>query len=201
METINSENITGVILAGGQARRMGGKDKGLVSLQGIPMIEHVIKRLRPQVHGIIINANRNLDDYAKFGVPVVTDELQNFQGPLAGMASALQAVETPVAVFVPCDAPLLPDDYVDRLMTLMNAKQADVVCASHNRRAQPVHALIRTALLPSLRKFLASGERKIDLWYAQHRWYQADFSEYPRAFINVNTLAELKQMNSTSNTQ
>jgi len=180
-------DITGVILAGGRARRMGGKDKGLVTLAGRPMVEHVLEVLRPQVSTILINANRNSARYAAYGYPVVADRDGDFSGPLAGMASAMSEAPTPFIVTVPCDGPLLATDLVSRLALALARNQADLAVAHDGERMQPVYALLPVRLLPSLERWLAAGERKIDRWYALHHVALADFSDRARMFINVNT--------------
>ena len=163
------EEITGVILAGGQGRRLGGLDKGLVQLNQTRLIDLVTAALKPQVGALVINANRNTTAYAALGYPVISDEMENFQGPLAGFAAAMSSVRSRYILTVPCDAPWVARDYARRLYL------------------QPVHALIATELLDDLRSFLSSGERKIDRWYARHPMMSVDFSEQPAMFENVNT--------------
>ena len=179
-------DITGVVLAGGRGSRMGGEDKGLVVLDGRPMVEHVIARLRPQVGAILVSANRNQERYAALGFPVVSDLLGGYQGPLAGMASALQSAHTAYVVTVPCDSPLIGDDLVARLADALRRDDADVAVAHDGERTHPVFLLLKRSLLPSLVEFLEAGERKIDLWFARHRVALADFRDCPEAFINVN---------------
>lgn len=181
---------TGVILAGGRGSRMGGEDKGWVALNGHPMIEHVIARLRPQVGEMLISANRNQDRYAALGYPVVSDALSGYQGPLAGMAAGLQAARTPFVVTVPCDSPLFGDDLVARLARALVRADADIAVAHDGVRAHPVFLLLKRALYPSLLEFLDAGERKIDRWFVRHRVAQADFADSPEAFMNVNDPAE-----------
>jgi molybdenum cofactor guanylyltransferase len=187
MNEIEKEKVTAVILAGGMGRRMGGRDKGQVELQGHPLIEYVINAIRPQVNSILINANRHQDDYARYGCPVISDMLEGYQGPLAGFAAGMQAAATPYIVTVPCDGPLLADDLVQRLCTSLSKDAAEIAVAHDGRRMQPVYALIPTALLPSLQAFLAAGNRKIDQWYACHTVALADFSDSPETFRNINT--------------
>lgn len=182
--------ITGVILAGGRATRMGGIDKGLVPLAGRPMVEHIIERLRPQTAGLIINANRSHEVYARYDLPLVADRIGDYAGPLAGMASGLQAARTPWIVTVPCDSPLVPPDLVARLWAVLQRDQAELAVAFGHERMQPVFALLPRTLLPSLEAFLDSGERKIDRWYAKHETALAQFDDAPEAFLNVNTPAE-----------
>lgn len=182
--------ITGVILAGGQGSRMGGVDKGLLELQGRPLIEYLLAALQPQVAAILINANRNRERYQQYLYPVISDELLDYQGPLAGVAAALQAANTDYVLTVPCDGPELAADTVIRLLTALQAQQAELAVAHDGERLQPVHALIPVSLLPSLQNFLASGNRKVELWYQQHRMAQADFSDCRRMFRNINTLEQ-----------
>jgi molybdopterin-guanine dinucleotide biosynthesis protein A len=179
--------VSGIILAGGRATRMGGIDKGLVDVAGRPMVEHIIERLRPQTRALIINANRSHERYAAYGLPVVGDDFGDFAGPLAGMAAGLAKAPTPWAVTVPCDSPLLPPDLVARLWTALQREGAELAVAWAEERMQPVFALLPQALLPSLRGFLAGGDRKIDRWYARHRIALADFSDSPDTFLNINT--------------
>lgn len=183
---MNKSQITAVILAGGQGRRLGGQDKGLVEFQDKALIQHVLDKITPQVDSVIINANRNQDSYAKFGFEIISDELSDFQGPLAGFAIAMQSSQTDFILTMPCDGPHLPDDYVSRLI---NASQDEntIVVAHDGERLQPVHALIPVILIESLLAFLESGDRKIDRWYAQHDMVTADFSDTPEVFFNVNT--------------
>ncbi len=183
--------ITAVILAGGEARRMGGRDKGLVEVDGRPMIEYVLKALRPQVQALLINANRNHESYARFGVPVIADTPPGFNGPLAGMASGMRSAQTPLLVTVPCDSPFVPPDLVRRLAEAMQKSNAEIAVAHNGERMQPVFSLLDTRLLNSLEAFLGRGERKIDLWFGEQRTTVVDFSDRPETFINVNTPEEV----------
>lgn len=184
------DTVTGLVLAGGRARRMGGHDKGLITLNGVPMAEHVLRALRPQVGAVLINANRNRDRYAQLGCPVIGDSEGGFLGPLAGMLSGMQAARTPLLASVPCDSPLVPHDLVARLLAALTAADARLAVAHDGERLQPVFALLDVTLRDDLQAFLAGGERKIDRWYARHACAQADFSDAPEAFRNVNTPEE-----------
>lgn len=165
---------------------MGGEDKGLVALNGRAMVEYVAARLRPQVGTLLISANRNQQQYAALGHRVVPDLLADYQGPLAGMAAALQAAATPFVVTVPCDSPLIGSDVVARLAQALAREDADVSVAHDGQRTHPVFLLLKRSLLPSLLDFLNSGERKIDRWFARHRVALADFHDCPESFLNVN---------------
>ena len=183
-----------MILAGGLGRRMGGEDKGLVTLRGQPMIRHVIQALEPQVDELLISANRNREQYAAFGHPVIIDDMEGFQGPLAGILTAMRRTRHPLLLVVPCDAPLLPADFVTRLHDMLEYENADIAVSFDGERLQPVHALLSCHLKEDLEDFLASGERKIDRWYARHHMVRVDFSRHPEIFFNVNTPNQLERL-------
>ena len=187
MDKINKEDITGVVLAGGQARRMQGQDKGLIMLGEQPMIKKVLDIFALQVGHIIINANRSHDEYTKYGYPIISDELSGYHGPLAGMASALKSINTPYMVTTPCDTPFIPANLVERLADKLIEDNADICVADNGERIQPVFCLLKKELLSSLTQYLDQGERKIDRWFEQHKLAIADFSDMPEAFDNINT--------------
>lgn len=182
--------ITAVILAGGQGRRMGGKDKGLIHFSNKPLIQSVIEKILPQVEHIIINANRNTAAYEAFGYPVISDTMNDFQGPLAGILAAMICAPTKYIACVPCDGPMLSDTLVTRLASQLLENNAEIAVAHDGNRLQPVYVLISTFLIDSLEQYLLSGERKIDRWYAQHNVTMVDFSDSPDSFININTHQE-----------
>lgn len=190
-------DVSGVILAGGEARRMGGLDKGLVELAGRPMIEYVLEALGPQVGSLLISANRNLDRYSAYGHPVVIDTLQGYMGPLAGMLSAMQRLATAFLVTVPCDAPLLSPDLVSRLYDACVAQGADAAVATDGRRQQPVFLLLRAGMAPALESYLAGGGRRVDSWLARLRVAETDFSDAPDTFINVNEPDDRQRLEAT----
>lgn len=173
---------------------MGGVDKGLVPLAGRPMVEHVIEALRPQVGQILLSANRNHDRYVALGYPVIADALDGYQGPLAGLATALRRHSTEFLVTVPCDAPLLPADLVRRLLAACEAGDADVAVASDGERQQSVFLLARARVAPSLDTYLAGGGRKVDVWLSGVHAAVADFSDEPWAFVNVNDPGERQRV-------
>lgn len=183
----HKNNITAVILAGGKGRRIDGQDKGLIQLSGRPLIEYIIDAIAQQTSKILINANRNIARYSEYGHPVIADTLSDFQGPLAGFAIGMEQAQTRYIVTLPCDGPFVTDDLVSRMATVMAEKNAEIVVAHDGTRLQPVYALLSVTLLPSLKSFLASGDRKIDRWYAQHQFALADFSDRPESFLNINT--------------
>ncbi len=192
-----SNDISGLILAGGRATRMGGVDKGLQLHLGVPLAQHALNRLRPQVAALLLNANRNLAAYRAMGVPVWPDEIPDFPGPLAGMLAGLEHCSTPYLVTVPCDSPNFPIDLVANLAQGMVNANADLATAYTREagevRAQPVFCLMKTALRGSLRAFIDSGERKTGLFAAQNNAAKVIFDD-AAAFANANTLPELADL-------
>ncbi len=188
---MSAEKISGIVLAGGQGRRMGGVDKGLQVLGGKAMVEHVIARLAPQVDEIVINANQNLEAYAKFGYGVAPDVTGGFAGPLAGLQAGLHAAKHALVVTAPCDSPFLPLDLVARLRAAMGAN--DLAVAKTGTQAHPVFAMVRRGILEHLTAYLAGGGRKIDAWYASLNVVEVPFDNEAEAFSNINTRDELLQ--------
>ncbi len=186
--------VTGLLLAGGQARRMGGADKGLLTLGGRPLAAWGLTRLQNQVGEVLISANRNHADYEKLGARVIRDSVGGYAGPLAGLFAGLQEASSDWLLSAPCDSPLLPNDYAERMHEAANSRQLDAVVAHDGRRLQPVFLLVRRRLQKSLGDFLARGERKIDLWLEEVSHQSVDFSDHPDMFLNVNTPEELEEM-------
>ena len=189
--------VTALLLAGGLARRMGGKDKGLLPFQGRPLVEHVLEAITPQAGAILINANRNRERYRAYGHPVIHDEPVDYQGPLAGFAAGLKHCRTHWLATLPCDGPFVPPDLLFRLWCAREDHNTEIAVAHDGERLQPVHALLHKDLLESLRTFLESGERKVDRWYAQHKIAPADFSDRKTGFTNINTPEALAALEST----
>jgi molybdopterin-guanine dinucleotide biosynthesis protein A len=186
-----SPKVTGVILAGGLGRRMGGVDKGLQLLDATPMVERVIARLAPQVDTLLVNANQNTERYEAFGYRVVADAIGGFAGPLAGLHRGLTEADHPLVVTAPCDSPFLPTDLVARLRVPVDAGRAVLTVARTGQQSHPVFALCRRDLLPHLTAFLDAGGRKIDLWYSTLAVETVSFDDVPQAFDNINTRHEL----------
>jgi len=184
--------ITGLVLAGGQGRRMGSVDKGLVLLQSRPLVRHVIERFAPQVDEILINANRSIAEYEALGYRVIRDEIQGFAGPLAGLHAGLSQAQHPLVATVPCDSPFLPSDLVARLAQSLEVHAAELAVARTYDQPHPVFALVRRSVLPHLARFLDGGGRKIDAWYASLRNVEVRFDDEADAFRNINTAAELE---------
>jgi molybdopterin-guanine dinucleotide biosynthesis protein A len=182
--------VTGLILAGGRGRRMGGVDKGQQIFRGRPLVDHVIERLRPQVESLLISAASQA--YDSYGWPVIADELG--AGPLAGVHAGLGACETELVVTAPCDTPLLPDDLVQRLHAAL--QDADAAIAKVGTQRHNVCALVRRELRPRLEAFLKEGGRGVEAWYATLNTADVAFDDRPGAFANVNTLDELRRLQS-----
>jgi len=198
----SSKDITGLILAGGQAQRMGGIDKGLIPFHEKPLIESAIAKLKPQVQTIVINANRNITKYAGYGYPVIMDETPDFSGPLAGFSVGLKACKTPYLLTAPCDSPLLPNNLAQNLIAEMERGDFQLVYASSKEAdgkvwAQPVFCLMRANLQDSLASFLLKGDLKIDRWFKELRSSTVIFDD-PQVFANVNTPEELKSLEELS---
>ena len=193
-------NIIGVLLAGGLARRMGGGDKPLRLLAGRPLLDHVIERLRPQVAGLVLNANGDPARFAVFGLPVVADSIPDYAGPLAGILAGLDWTashrpDCPVIVTVATDAPFIPTNLVARLAQAMMGEGADLACAASGGQPHPVIGLWPVRLREDLRHALvAEGVRKVDVWTARYRLAQVAFSDRPiDPFFNANRPDDLEE--------
>lgn len=186
--------ITGVVLAGGRGRRMGGMDKGLMRWRNRPLVSYALAALEGVAETRLINANRNHADYAALGFPVVADANENFDGPLAGLLSAMRAAVTPYVMTLPCDVPLLSEALLRRLAVHLAAADAAVAVAKDAERLQPLLMLVETRLADDLRAWLDTGERKVELWIRRHRWVSVDFSDAPQALANINTPEDLARL-------
>ena len=199
---ILAEQITGLILAGGRAQRMGGIDKGLIPFHQKPLIETTIQRLKTQVGPILINANRNITKYAVYGYPVIMDETPDFSGPLAGFLMGLKNCKTPYLLTTPCDSPLFTEDLATKLASELEQANLDLVYASSKEAdgkvwAQPVFCLMRANLQDSLISFLDKGDLKIDRWFKELKSGTVIFDN-AQAFANANTPEELQSLEASS---
>ena len=186
----SANNITALILAGGAGRRVGHRDKGLITWQEKPFIAHVSDILKPQVKEILISCNRNFSVYETFGSRTVADTRRNFQGPLAGLEAASGVISTELLVVVSCDMPHLPADLVERLIAplLKHPNGAPDISYAHDGiRAQYLCAGLRSACLASLTRFLDGGQRAVQAWYAGQNTVAVDFSDQQASFRNYNT--------------
>ena len=190
-------SVTAIILAGGRGSRMGGVDKGLITLNNRPLIAYVIACLKPQLDAIIINANRELETYKAFGYAVFADEDAGFPGPLAGIQIGLKHAESEYLLTAPCDCPLLPANLCKKLQMALEENGADIAIATSHENDHPVVCLCKTTLRDSLKTFLYQGGRKVSAWQKSLKHVYVDFSDAPEAFTNINTPEDLKLLEST----
>jgi len=191
--------VTGCILAGGLARRMGGGDKGLIRLGGRLVIDHVLDRLKPQVSQTVLNANGDPARFSEYGLPVVADSVEGFAGPLAGVLAALEwARDNTSAEWVATaatDTPFFPADFVTRMLTAIEATGADMACAASDGRHHPVFGLWPVRLAADLRHALVEQDiRKVDIWTARHKLVTVEFAAEPHdPFFNVNRPEDVEE--------
>jgi molybdopterin-guanine dinucleotide biosynthesis protein A len=196
---MNSQTkVAGVILAGGRARRMNNQDKGLVNFKGSPMVSYAIAALAPVVDCIFINANRNIDQYRQFGWPVISDQTDSFDGPLAGILAGMIHADADILVVIPCDSPLIKTEHLQKLLLTRAENNADAAVAFDGVRLHPVFLAIKTSLQANLQDYLAHGHRKVAVWLERQNLIQVDFSNEPEIFCNVNTMAELSVLEETN---
>lgn len=169
---------------------MGGQDKGLVTVAGTPMVEHVLRTVKPLVERCVINANRNLDAYGAFSVPVVTDRLDGHLGPLAGLSAGMESLDTDYVFMCPCDSPFVQAELYKNLLQACQDEDADLAVPHDGDRLQPVFLVVQRRVKPSLDAFLASGERKIDRWFNELRVAEVAAAEFSASFRNINTEEE-----------
>ncbi|MGH8461878.1 MAG: molybdenum cofactor guanylyltransferase MobA [Stenotrophobium sp.] len=178
--------LTGGVLAGGRGTRLGGIDKGWVEVAGQPLIRRVLERLQPQVERIIINANRRIDDYTRFGWPVIGDKLPDFSGPLAGISAVLDIACTDWVLYVPVDAARLPDDLAQRLCAAVRQNGSLAAYVSTADGPMPVCCLISGVLRDDLRASLAGGERSVQAWLRRHDAATVLYESWPHEFWSLN---------------
>ena len=184
--------VTGIVMAGGRATRMGGVDKGLVLFEGFTLAEQVARRLAPQCVALLVSANRNESDYRALGLTPIKDDIAGFEGPLAGWEAACAAATTDYLVSVPCDSPRVPEDLVVKLTAaLAEHPEARAAAPIVNGKKEPVFALFERRLRPELKKALDAGEHRVGRWLMSVGCVWVPFTD-PAPFANFNTLEELK---------
>ncbi|GAA4891583.1 molybdenum cofactor guanylyltransferase MobA [Ferrimonas pelagia] len=186
--------VTLAVLAGGRASRMNGEDKGLITVAGQPMIQHVLNRVRLDNMPTLVIANRNKDAYARIGYPVFSDQHPDHPGPLAGMCVALQQATTDYVLICPCDTPMLPTDLADAMLRQLEQEDADLTVAFDGHYDHPVILLMKRSLLPSLQQYLRGEDRKIKRWFSQHHAVRCEFAGQMEAFANINTPEQRQQL-------
>lgn len=197
--------VAGLIMAGGQSRRMGGGDKSLRDLAGRPILEHILERVRPQVGPILLNANGDAARFAAYGLPVRADLVEGFAGPLAGILTGLTwaADATPACQWMAsfaCDAPFLPGDLVARLLAAVEQEGADLACAKSRGRSHPVFGLWPLRLRDDLHQAVVTEEiRKVDRWTARYKLVEVEFADIETLagpldpFFNTNRPEDLAE--------
>jgi molybdopterin-guanine dinucleotide biosynthesis protein A len=194
-----NEKVAGVLLAGGQSRRMGGGDKCLRMLGTRTILDHILERVRPQVSSLVLNANGDPARFDGFKLPVAQDSVEGFAGPLAGVLAGLDwaAEHAPdcewLASFA-TDAPFQPPDLVERLLEAVQSEGADLACAASEGRHHPVFGLWPLRLREDLRAAMIEEDiRKVDLWTARHRLAVAAFDVAEiDPFFNANRPGDLE---------
>jgi len=189
---LKKNKITGLILAGGRARRMNGIDKGLINFNGKLLIEHCIAKLQPQVDQLLISANRNIEHYSRYGFTVLEDNFGDFEGPLAGLLRALEISKNNPVLVVPCDAPLLPAELANRLLESYVESETSAVIPHDGIRLQTLFGLYSRDAISSLTEYLASGQRKVENWASTLPHIVVDFSNDKEKFMNINTEYDLQ---------
>ncbi|OHX35053.1 molybdenum cofactor guanylyltransferase MobA [Methylomonas sp. LWB] len=191
---MNGQNtVAGLVLAGGRARRMDGRDKGLLPFRGLPLAAYGLAALQPLVGATWISANRNRDAYRQLGYPVIADANTDFDGPLAGILAGMRACDSEILLILPCDTPLIETADLQRLLTALSDEPA-IAAAHDGERWHPTVAALRTHLAADLQAYLDRGERKLQLWFAEHNPVLVDFSDRPGIFANVNTALDLAEL-------
>jgi len=185
--------VSGVVLAGGLARRMQMQDKGLLIFRDRPLVSYPLAAISPLVDDLMISANRNSELYSQFGYPVIADHSDSFDGPLAGILAAMQAAKNPLLLVSPCDSPLVQSLDFQRLLAGLSA-EIDIAVAYDGERLHPVFLALKTGLQTDLFAYLRRGERKLESWLRALRLAKIDFSDRPQIFANINTPAELKTL-------
>ena len=185
MKKISKNEISAVILAGGKGSRMGGKDKGLIEFRGLALIAHVVNVVKIRVNQIFISANRSLDDYSKYG-KVIVDDLEDYQGPLAGISKALKVCSSNYLLVLPCDSPMINLTLIDALIERMESSGSDICVAHDGTIMHATFALMKSNLNESLDKFLDDGGRKMALWYRQQYTERVDLSSHLELLTNLN---------------
>lgn len=185
--TERTKTAGALILAGGLARRMGGQDKGLVVLAGAPMVSYALCTIQPLVEHCVINANRHLDVYDQFGVPVIKDQLAGHLGPLAGLSAGIEALGTDYVFMCPCDSPFLQAELFHALLAACIETDADLSVPHDGERLQPIFVVVHRRVKGSLDAFLASGQRKIDRWFDELNVTHVPASGFSDSFRNINT--------------
>lgn len=190
-------SITAIVLAGGLSSRMNGNDKGLLLLNNKPLFQHVIDSVKHQVGSIMINCNRNLDQYRLAGYPIFSDDFKGYLGPLSGIYSGLLRSTTHWNLFVSCDTPFLPNNLITRLSMYTTSNTA--IYPFDGKHDHPTILLINKRVIQQLKAYLEQGDRKLMLFLQQIDAIPVDCSDLSSCFININTPEILNKINQIKN--
>lgn len=190
MQKIAKKDISVVILAGGKSSRMNGIDKGLIDFRNKPMISYVFDIASKNATKVFISANRNKEKYAKYA-DVISDELPDFQGPLAGILTVIKLCKTPYLLVLPCDCPFINNDAVDKLINAIFNSSSEIAVAYDGQYIHSTFAIMQTNISDSLNNFLLSKKRKMSDWYEQHKLFKVDFSSDVKVLTNINNEKDL----------
>ena len=191
MIEIDKKQLTALILAGGKSSRMEGNDKGLLQINNKYIIQYLHSLAEKFCTDVLVNVNKNVDQYNDLGFNTCEDLMTGFQGPLAGMYTGLHESKTEYLITLPCDGPFIDESYFKKMILL--DKESDINVAFDGKRLQPVYCLIRKGMSKSLESFLHSGERKIDKWFDSCSIHHVDFSNNEDLFININSEEDLNK--------
>lgn len=194
---MKQNNLSAVVLSGGQSRRIKVADKGLVKLAGQPMIHYVLQNLQLHLTDISINTHSPQTAYQQFGYPLINDHYNDHLGPLAGIHTALSHAKTQNVLIVPCDCPFLNTQLIsERLLHAQLQHQTRLLVAHDGYHIQPTIALIDRVLLDSLEQYIKRGGRRLMTWFKQERCVEVDFSAHKNDFLNINSPADLQRAES-----
>ncbi len=184
------EDITAVILAGGQGSRMNFVNKGLIQINHQTLIETILRKLETSLNNIIISANNDIEQYRQFSYPVVIDKFSEAQGPLSGILSCRSHIKTPLVLVLPVDAPLYPENYPQRMLQSFNQSKTTCV-VNDGTRIQNLFMLFEACLFPTMEDYFQQGNRSIKHWLDLNPYQAVDFKHESEAFFNINSLEEL----------
>ncbi len=193
--TISPEQLTGLILAGGQGRRMGTRNKGLIDIAGRPLVDYAADLLKPYVQRLLVCSNDQQDHYQSLGYSVIDDGEFARQGPLAGILAGIRATKTPWLAIIPCDQLTLPEKVYPALAKAATQCPVGMAVACDKHRMHPTCAVIKRNVGKSLQQRIVTGELKAGLWFEEMNAARVVFEDVE--FINLNTPKDLNRFNQT----
>jgi len=182
----SAPHVSCIILAGGEGKRAGGLDKGLITYQDKPLIEHVIYAVKDQVDDIVVSANRNFESYKQYSAKVIGDPIEDYQGPLAGIAACLKYCKHELVLVVACDMPVLPADLVTRLLGEIQHHSVSITSVDNHHQ---LALLIKREMAGSIQQCLNNKQLKLIQWVESVAYNTVSFDDKAEAFINLNRLS------------